>query len=67
MGWIARALTFVTRLRQSCLAYVENLTKVPKASLEAASTRIVVVGCGEAKFIKTYKGIYLRDNPLRFV
>ena len=57
-------LTFVFCLIQSCLAYVENLTKVPKAALEAANTRIVVVGCGEAKFIKTYKGIcFIKYEP----
>lgn len=39
----------------SCLSYVQNLARVSQTSLEAAGTRIVVIGCGEAEFIKKYK------------
>jgi hypothetical protein len=39
-----------------CKAYVEELGKVSKSSLDAAGTRIVVVGCGEWSVIKEYKG-----------
>ncbi|KAJ3502830.1 hypothetical protein NMY22_g18453 [Coprinellus aureogranulatus] len=39
----------------SCLAYVQNLVRVPQPSLDAAGTRIVIIGCGEAQFINHYK------------
>jgi hypothetical protein len=39
-----------------CKAYVEELGKVSKSSLDAAGTRIVIVGCGEWSVIKEYKG-----------
>ena len=38
-----------------CKAYVEELSKVPKSVLDAAGTRIVVIGCGEWSVIKDYK------------
>ncbi|KIM32199.1 hypothetical protein M408DRAFT_215331 [Serendipita vermifera MAFF 305830] len=38
-----------------CKAYVEELGKIPKDSLDAAGTRIVVVGCGDWSVIKSYK------------
>ncbi|KAG8774472.1 hypothetical protein FRC20_002375 [Serendipita sp. 405] len=38
-----------------CQAYVEELGKIPKSSLDAAGTRVVVIGCGEWSVIKQYK------------
>ncbi|KIM32203.1 hypothetical protein M408DRAFT_326845 [Serendipita vermifera MAFF 305830] len=38
-----------------CKMYVEELAKVPKSALDAAGTRIVVIGCGESSLIKMYK------------
>ncbi|KIM32201.1 hypothetical protein M408DRAFT_20524 [Serendipita vermifera MAFF 305830] len=38
-----------------CKMYVEELAKVPKSALDAAGTRIVVIGCGEPSLIKMYK------------
>ncbi|KAH6910934.1 AhpC/TSA antioxidant enzyme-domain-containing protein [Coprinopsis sp. MPI-PUGE-AT-0042] len=37
-----------------CQAYVENLAQVPQESLEAAGTKIIVVGCGDYQPIKAY-------------
>ncbi|KIM32204.1 hypothetical protein M408DRAFT_20527 [Serendipita vermifera MAFF 305830] len=39
----------------ACRTYVEELAKVPKSALDAAGTRIVVVGCGDWSVIKTYR------------
>ncbi|KAG8803642.1 hypothetical protein FRC18_007245 [Serendipita sp. 400] len=38
-----------------CKLYVEELGKVPKSALDAAGTRIVVIGCGEWSVIKKYR------------
>jgi len=38
-----------------CKAYVEELGQVSKSSLDAAGTRIVIIGCGEWSVIKEYK------------
>jgi len=38
----------------SCQAYVEHLATVPEEALEAAGTKIVVIGCGEWNLIKSY-------------
>ncbi|KIM19349.1 hypothetical protein M408DRAFT_83628, partial [Serendipita vermifera MAFF 305830] len=38
-----------------CGTYVEELAKVPKKALDAAGTRIVVIGCGDWSVIKTYR------------
>ncbi|PVG01731.1 hypothetical protein CPB86DRAFT_781105 [Serendipita vermifera] len=38
-----------------CQAYVEELGKIPKASLDAAGTRIAVIGCGDWSVVKDYK------------
>ncbi|KAG8803953.1 hypothetical protein FRC17_006080 [Serendipita sp. 399] len=45
-----------------CQAYVEELGKIPKSTLDAAGTRIVVIGCGEWSVIKQYKGHILADS-----
>ncbi|KAG8832750.1 hypothetical protein FRC17_000760, partial [Serendipita sp. 399] len=37
------------------IPYVEELGKIPKSTLDAAGTRIVVIGCGEWSVIKQYK------------
>jgi hypothetical protein len=42
---------------QICQAYVEELGKVPKSALDAAGTRIVVIGCGDWSVIERYKGM----------
>jgi hypothetical protein len=39
---------------------VEELGKVPKEALDAAGTRIVVIGCGDWPVIKTYRGWFLK-------
>ncbi|KIM32202.1 hypothetical protein M408DRAFT_20525 [Serendipita vermifera MAFF 305830] len=39
----------------ACKAYVEELAKVPKGALDAADTRIVVIGCGDWSLIKLYR------------
>lgn len=38
--------------------YVEQLSRVPKEALDAAGTKIVVIGCGEWNPIKSYAGIF---------
>ncbi|KAJ7759224.1 hypothetical protein B0H16DRAFT_1689159 [Mycena metata] len=37
--------------------YVSQLATVPKAALEAASTKLVVIGCGDYRVIEHYKDL----------
>jgi len=57
-GSICEKKTIVVFIRHffcgSCQAYVEHLATVPEEALEAAGTKIVVIGCGEWNVIKSY-------------
>jgi hypothetical protein len=41
---------------------VEELGKIPKEALDAAGTRIVVIGCGDWPVIETYRGWFLPES-----
>jgi len=45
-----------------CKAYVEQLGQIPKSALDAAGTRIVVIGCGDWSVINMYKGELYRPS-----
>ena len=41
--------------------YVEDLAKIPRASLESKRIRLAIIGCGESKFMKVSMA---RDSSL---
>ncbi|KAF8167139.1 AhpC/TSA antioxidant enzyme-domain-containing protein [Crassisporium funariophilum] len=48
----------------ACQAYVEQLATVPKAALEEAVTRIVIIGCGEWDPIAMYAETTKFEGPI---
>lgn len=49
---------------QMCASYVQALAKVPTDALDAAGTKIVLIGCGAWDMIPTYQGQCSLTNPL---
>ena len=45
--------------------YVMQLASVRKDALEAANTRLVIIGCGDWKLIKNYCGELFPGTPLK--
>ncbi|KAJ7714360.1 AhpC/TSA antioxidant enzyme-domain-containing protein [Mycena metata] len=54
----AEQKTVVVFVRQFfCGQYVSQLATVPEAALEAASTKLVVIGCGDYRVLEHYKDL----------